>query len=828
MKFSQRHIIFFLIAQLWIIGEISAQSGSFGNTYSHNEGEIAIFGHHDFEKGSGGVLPGMVGTHRDMYTLPYGLVSFAEASSGWSGADDDSYIDGYVKKYGNRPFVFPIGDNGKYRPLAVRGNGTVTASYYKVDASIAITSDLFGGNFAVLPMDGPYASNQKANVIVDVSDIEYWDVDGSQPTTISLSWDIFSEIDNLTNNDIQSLSIIGWRNGRWEVIPSEVDFLYFDTRKSNPTFNAGLSSFIKGSITSLVDVIPDDYSIITFGATVAGTVGDLVWEDMNRNGIQEVGEPGIANMKVDLFTFGTDSLIATTQTNEIGRYAFANLPEGTYYMQFYPEDGLAPTLPFQGASISRNSDLTFQSTIGPFTLDINERRIDLDGGYYRTGSIGDLVWLDSNQDGIQSPDENGVPSVRVELYKEGEDGLLASTVTSEDGIYRFTNLPPDVYYIKVIPPDEHAFGPYKATLDETLDSDIIPLTGLSDPFELVSGQIVDDIDAALSSPCTFNVDYDIVAPECGVNDGSIDLFVDGLIGLYTFEWNTGDSTSFISNIDTGNYTVIVRNEVGCTRAIRLRVDYDQPCALICAEVNTQVFLEGTYNYDAERMNKRLNELGYLPGQKPTTFLGTYTEPGHPYNDTPWFMGTDQGMTFESNSVAENNDHYPDDIVDWVLVSVRAQEDVEYEICTRPALLHQNGEITYVDDDCCLVDPTKEYYVVVEHRNHLIVMSPTPMPVENGEISFDFRNNQSYIRLLGNGQKEVAPGVFAMYAANGEQYLSGASAVDINVNDLAEWLEQNGNHSSYYRHDFDLNGDANVQDKGMYLKNIGIFTDVPKD
>lgn len=68
----------------------------------------------------------------------------------------------------------------------------------------------------------------------------------------------------------------------------------------------------------------------------------------------------------------------------------------------------------------------------------------------------------------------------------------------------------------------------------------------------------------------------------------------------------------------------------------------------------------------------------------------------------------------------------------------------------------------------------------------------------------------------------------MYAGNGDQYLDGESPVDINVGDLTEWLKENGKHSSYYIMDFDLNGDANVQDKGYYLENIGIFTDVPKN
>jgi len=167
-------------------------------------------------------------------------------------------------------------------------------------------------------------------------------------------------------------------------------------------------------------------------------------------------------------------------------------------------------------------------------------------------------------------------------------------------------------------------------------------------------------------------------------------------------------------------------------------------------------------------------------------------------------------------------------VDWVLVSLREDKDIEYETCTRAGLLMKDGTIRFMEDDCCILDPLKSYYVVVEHRNHLIVMSPDPVPVREGKVSFDFRTQNSYTALFGYGQKEIKDGVFAMYAANGDQYLDGESPVDINVSDLAEWLKENGFHSSYYFMDFDLNGDANVQDKGLYLENIGIFTDVPKE
>jgi hypothetical protein len=41
---------------------------------------------------------------------------------------------------------------------------------------------------------------------------------------------------------------------------------------------------------------------------VAGIIGDKVWLDTNRNGIQDVGEPGLDGVKVDLYRDNGDGI----------------------------------------------------------------------------------------------------------------------------------------------------------------------------------------------------------------------------------------------------------------------------------------------------------------------------------------------------------------------------------------------------------------------------------------------------------------------------------------------------------------------------------------
>lgn len=62
--------------------------------------------------------------------------------------------------------------------------------------------------------------------------------------------------------------------------------------------------------------------------TCTGSIGNLVWKDVNNNGIQDTGEPGLANITVTLKNGST--VIATTTTNSTGNYQFTGLCAGTY------------------------------------------------------------------------------------------------------------------------------------------------------------------------------------------------------------------------------------------------------------------------------------------------------------------------------------------------------------------------------------------------------------------------------------------------------------------------------------------------------------------
>ncbi len=264
----------------------------------------------------------------------------------------------------------------------------------------------------------------------------------------------------------------------------------------------------------------------------------------------------------------------------------------------------------------------------------------------------------------------------------------------------------------------------------------------------------------------------------------------------------------------------------------------------CVNLHAFVYLEGAavssngeFMY-ALPMRTTLNNVQVLPGQcYQDPFFGTmYTPPGQPYNVAPWFYNGTEGSNFDSGGDPMQGDAgYPPTVVDWIVVSLRDNpEGTGGPICQTAACLHQDGTIELIDSfACCGLNPQIPYYLVIEHRNHLIVMSDVPVLVSNDTLTYDFRSQQSYINDPGQtgifgGQKEILPGVYAMYAGNGDQAPLPQADTDINFDDRTYWEMHSGTPGIYNTADYNLNTDTNFNDRVLWEKNNGKFTSVPRD
>lgn len=71
---------------------------------------------------------------------------------------------------------------------------------------------------------------------------------------------------------------------------------------------------------------------------IESSIGDFVWEDLNANGIQDAGEPGVAGFPVSLVGVDLDGnpVSLSTTTDADGKYSFTDLASGTYTVTFDP------------------------------------------------------------------------------------------------------------------------------------------------------------------------------------------------------------------------------------------------------------------------------------------------------------------------------------------------------------------------------------------------------------------------------------------------------------------------------------------------------------
>jgi 5-hydroxyisourate hydrolase-like protein (transthyretin family) len=254
---------------------------------------------------------------------------------------------------------------------------------------------------------------------------------------------------------------------------------------SDITNTLGIGSTDLISVNSGEEVVDVDV-----GLSKSLTLGDYVWEDLNGDGIQQEDEPGIEGINVNISNNLTSGTITTTDVN--GFYQFMDIPSSDYLISFENPTGFVTTLLNNG---NAETDNDYDGT--PIILSyLTGGDVDsIDAGFLALGSIGDFVWEDLNEDGIQDADESGLPDVI--LYLKGDDGtLLDSTITDANGKYEFTDLTPGVYTLEANADDFFSLTITNSGTDTSLDSDGILVDGTisTNPITIISGTQNTDID----------------------------------------------------------------------------------------------------------------------------------------------------------------------------------------------------------------------------------------------------------------------------------------------------------------------------------------------
>lgn len=356
----------------------------------------------------------------------------------------------------------------------------------------------------------------------------------------------------------------------------------YQVTKSNPTGKTSLADADGGNPNNITvnlnpgqNKLDQDFEV----KPATGLIGDTVWLDSDGDGVQDAGEPGLANVVVELkdgagnpidsdpFTPGIQP--TTTTTNQNGNYLFSDVPAGTYQVDIISgiPGGLTPSAGTNDPSAN-------------FILAAGESKLDVDFGYKNssalTAVIGDFVWSDDNANGIQDPGEPGIAGVSLTLKGPGADGILgtgddttaATAFTGPDGHYYFTGVTPGDYIVDVTTPAGY-------TLTSGSQSNPDP----SNPITVAAGDTYLDADFGYQKPSlatiTDQVWYDadrdgiIDAGESGITGVTVNLWTDpngdgdpsdGVIIATAISDSTGTFT--FPGLPNGDYVIQISDTAG--------------------------------------------------------------------------------------------------------------------------------------------------------------------------------------------------------------------------------------------------------------------------
>ncbi|CAA6807688.1 MAG: Serine-aspartate repeat-containing protein D [uncultured Sulfurovum sp.] len=234
------------------------------------------------------------------------------------------------------------------------------------------------------------------------------------------------------------------------------------TIEADETFTVTLSNPLSVTISDNTGLgtIKNDDSLVIVPSTF--TLGNRVWVDTNKDGIQNNNEIGFTGAKVDLYkNKDCTGSVAETNTTINGIYTFTKLLAGDYCVAFsnLPNNySISPAN--QGADVSLNSDANVDGKITNINLSSDNLTYDL--GIYATAipineptvQIGNRVWIENDDDGNAS---TGVitPVVGQLVIATASGGTEYSGLTDTNGNYLITVPQNDTYVVRLTVPSNY-------------------------------------------------------------------------------------------------------------------------------------------------------------------------------------------------------------------------------------------------------------------------------------------------------------------------------------------------------------------------------------
>ena len=258
---------------------------------------------------------------------------------------------------------------------------------------------------------------------------------------------------------------------------------------------------------------PDMTPMIVQGLNNDNVLSGNVYNDLNKNGSRDNGEPGVPGAVVSLDNSG-----GSTTSDINGTYTFEALADNTYTATM---------------SLPTGFSLIGPNPLNPVAVSAGGTSSGNDFAIYSKASITGFVFNDVDGDQRIGSTELGISGISIELFNKS--GVSQGTTTTDiDGEYSFSNLDGGLYWV-----EETDNGAYTSVSANNISVNV------------GSGQQVEqhfaDILASTISGAVFN----------DINGNGIqDVVEEPLVGV-TVEWDDGSITGSTTTDSDGLYSFTV-------------------------------------------------------------------------------------------------------------------------------------------------------------------------------------------------------------------------------------------------------------------------------
>lgn len=313
----------------------------------------------------------------------------------------------------------------------------------------------------------------------------------------------------------------------------------------------------------------------------------------------------------------------------------------------------------------------------------------------------------------------------------------------------------------------------------------------SDQFDLQQGDFLSDSGDDTQWYVTgSNGDYTVTCSILGVSSGS-----SGAGTLFTLQLTNLNNATPIEGTEVELSDITLRDLLNN----EITVDTIGDCLIFVdttpAFADITLFLEGAYiPGSGGNMSHDLNDGGYLPTISP----------------------------YDNEDIILLPDVNPHFIVDWVNIQLRTSPNGS-TLKSSNAFLLEDGSIVDMNGESSFPfyhTTGVEYYIVVQQRNHLDIMTATSYMFGDNIGAVTEVDLTDLANVYGaNGVKELETGIYGMWAADAD------SDGRILTADQADWEAAYGITSDgYYYEDLDLDGFIVAADQALWKANFGIAPD----